>query len=232
LRNVRFVRLRPAAAGAACLLLLLVSSAATLAHAVVSVDPYTLAIGWLHEPTYTDTENAVQVVITDAAGQPVADLEPGDLQVVVSLGGAQTSPLSLDPTYDEDTGLGIEGDYEAPIVPTAPGDYTFHVTGSIHGTAVDQTVTAGDETFDSVVGPESIEFPNQLPAMGDAVNRLDREDTRISALEATQASGGSVQDVRDAADLALYVGSGLGILGIAIAFLALTLAWRTRRRGA
>lgn len=213
------IRLRCAVAFGACVSVLLLTAAPALAHAVVTVGTDTLAIGWVHEPAYTDEQNAVQVVVTDSSGQPVADLQPGDLQVVVSLGSGQTSPLSLDPTYDDDTGLGTKGDYEAPIVPTAPGNYTFHVTGTIDGTAVDQTVTAGDQTFDTVVGPQGIQFPNQEPAVGDVVTRLNTEDGRIGNLESTSASTTLVA-----------IAIVLGAVGIVIGGAAFVLAMRLRRR--
>ena len=214
-----WIRPRPGAPIAGTLAMLFALAMPDFAHAVVTVDPYTLAIGWAHEPTYTGAQNAVQVVVTDSSGQPVADLKPGDLQVVVSLGGVTTSPLSLDPTYDEDTGLGTKGDYEAPIQPTAPGSYTFHVTGSVDGTAVDQTVTAGDDTFDPVVGPQAIQFPNQEPGIGDVVTRLDREDSRLGALETGSASTSLV-----------WVAVGVGAVGAVLGLVALGLALRMRRR--
>jgi hypothetical protein len=168
-----------AAAGTTLLSLLVAGSAS--AHVVVPVGTYSLAIGWAHEPVYVGSQNAVQVIIKDAAGKPVADVAADALSVVVSTGGKQSAALALVPMYDTDTGLGIAGDYEAPIMPTAPGDYTFHVTGAIHGTKVDQTETSSDSTFNSAVEATSIQFPVTLPSVGEVVTRLDRIDARIAA---------------------------------------------------
>ena len=121
------------------------------------------------------------MVIKDAAGKPVTDLNDGDLKVTVSVGGQTSDALDLLNTFDPDTGLGVPGDYEAPIMPTAPGDYTFHLTGSIHGTAVDETATSSDATFNSVVDATGIQFPNQLPALTDIITRLDRIDARLAS---------------------------------------------------
>ena len=102
--------------------------------------------------------------IKDAAGKAVTDLNDGDLKVTVSIGGQTSDALDLLNTFDPDTGLGVPGDYEAPIMPTAPGDYTFHLTGSIHGTAVDETATSSDATFNSVVDGDRHPVPE--PAAG------------------------------------------------------------------
>lgn len=193
------------------------------AHVVKQVGPYTVAIGWVKEPTYVGEQNAVQVVIKDADGNPVDDLSPDDMTVVVSTGGQDSDPMSLAPTYDEDTGLGIPGDYEAPLIPTAPGDYTFHVSGKIHDTAIDETVTSSESTFDSAVEPIGIQFPDQLPAMGDVVTRIDRVDSRAGSA-ATSADRAASR-----ASLALVVGGAVGGVGIVVGLVALAVAWRRPR---
>jgi hypothetical protein len=200
-------------------LLALALATPALAHVVKQVGPYTVAIGWVHEPTYTGQENAVQVLITDQDGKPVADLTADDLTVVVTTAGQDSDPLALEPTYDEDVGLGIPGDYEATIIPTAPGDYTFHVTGMIHDQAIDETVTSSDSTFDTVTDPVGIQFPDQLPALGDLATRIDRVDSRVSS-----ASSG--------ASLALVAGLVVGGAGVVLGVAGLVLAMRARRQSA
>ena len=139
----------------------------------------------------------------------------------MSAAGQQSDALQLLNRFDPDTGLGVPGDYEASIIPTIPGDYTFHLTGSIHGTPVDETATSGDSTFDSVVGSTDIEFPAKLPALSDVSTRLDRLDGRISAL--SDGTSGST---------ALVVGAGLGGLGLVVGLVALAVALRGRRKTA
>ncbi len=224
------LRPRPGAAVALAALLSLGVVSLVAAHVVKQVGPYTVAIGWVKEPTYVGEQNAVQVVIHDASGNPVADLTPDDLQVVVSTAGKDSDPMSLLPTYDEDTGLGIQGDYEAPIIPTALGDYTFHVTGKIHDTAIDETVTSSESTFDSVVEPAGIQFPDQLPATGDVVTRLDRVDSRAQAAQTSAGSASaSASDAASRATIAIVVGAAVGGLGILLALAALALTWRRSR---
>lgn len=216
----RFARAGVIAAGITTLVL----GTATLAtaHIVKQVGPYSVALGWVHEPTYVGEQNAVQVVIKNAKGEPVSDLTADDLKVVVTAAGKQSDPLALAPTFDEDTGLGIPGDYEAPIIPTAPGEYTFHLTGSIHGTAIDETATSADDTFDAAVEPTGIQFPNALPALGDVATRVERTDSRA------QAAATSAQQANDAARGALVAGLAVGGLGALLGLAGLTLAIRRR----
>jgi hypothetical protein len=201
------------------------------AHVVVKAGTYSLAIGWAHEPTYVGEQNAVQVIVTTAAGKPVDDLKAGDLAVVVSTGGQQSTSLQLVPMYDADTGLGIHGDYEAALMPTAPGDYTFHVTGSVHGTTVDETETSSDSTFNSATDATGVQFPAKLPTMAEVTTHLDRVDARIAAL-ASPAADAAASDAKSAASQALLVGVAVGGAGMVLAIAALWLGLRGRRASA
>lgn len=226
------------------------------AHVVVKVGTYSLAIGWAHEPTYVGEQNAVQVIVTTTAGKPVDDLNAGDLTVVVSTGGQQSDPLQMVPMYDADTGLGIHGDYEASLMPTAPGDYTFHVTGSVHGTRIDETEQSSDSTFNSAANATGIQFPARLPTLAEVTTRLDRVDARIAALPgpapatdltgvqgaassalaaatAAQTTAATAQtaaaDAKSAASQALLVGAAVGAAAAVLAIAALWLGLRGRR---
>ena len=150
------------------------------AHVLKNFGPYTVALGWAHEPTYVGELNAVQVVVTDA-GQAGHRHRGMATSRSSSASAARTpSPLELSPTYDEDTGLGTPGDYEAPIVPTAPGDYTFHLTGKIHDQAVDETATSSDSTFDSAVETTGDPVPGQAPVAHRADDASSTGSTRGS----------------------------------------------------
>jgi hypothetical protein len=197
---------------------LLLASVA-VAHVVKEAGPYTLEIGWQHEPTYVGEANGVQVIIHDADDNPITDLATDDLKVVVSTGDQQSGELSFEPAFDLAEGEGPMGQYNAPIMPTAPGDYTFHLTGAIHGEPVDITVTSSDETFDTVRGTAEIQFPVKVPTLNEVATRLDRLDTRLA----------SADDAQAAANRALVVGAGLGLLGVIIGAAALLVARRATR---
>jgi hypothetical protein len=195
------------ATGAAALLALGLSGVAS-AHVLKNFGTYSVALGWAKEPTYVGIPNAVQVIVKDSSGKPVTDLADGGLKVVVSLAGQSSAALTLANAFDSDTGLGVQGDYEAPITPTVVGDYTFHLTGSIHGTAVDETATSSDSTFDSVVDQTDVQFPVKVPLLTDIVTRLDRIDARLSASPSAAPSGAVSASAAPSASAAAGGGAG------------------------
>lgn len=193
------------------------------AHVAETAGPYSLEIGWHVEPAYVAQPNAVEVTISEAAHQPVTDLGADDLHVVVATAGQSSQSLPFEPAFDLAEGDGTPGQYIAKIDPTAPGDYSFHVTGTIHGQAVDITVASGDATFDPVAGTSEVEFPVKLPTVAEISTHLDRIDGRIN-----QLGGGSptdptvaIADAKAAADRALLVGAGMGSLGVVVGLAAL-----------
>jgi hypothetical protein len=216
-----------------------------LAHVLKDFGPYSVALGWVHEPTYVGQLNAVQVVVKDAHGKPVTDIADGDLKVVVSVGGQDSASLDLVATYDDDTGLGTPGDYEAALIPTVPGDYTFHLTGKIHETTVDETATSSESTFNSAVDDTDIQFPAKLPSLTEVTTSLDRINARLSAspvpdasppapapsqdaalADAVSAAQSTASQARDAASSALLVGLLVGALGVILGGAALLLVLR------
>ena len=139
--------------------------------------------------------------------------------------------MPLNPTFDPDTGLGARGEYDATFTPTAPGDYTFHLTGNVHGTNVDQSFTSSDKTFDTVKDPTTIQFPAKVPAAADLSARIDRITPRLNDARSAAASAASAANsAHDAANRALVV----GIIGVALAVLLgganLAMAVLARRR--
>jgi hypothetical protein len=102
-----------------------------------------------------------------------------------------------------------EGQYEAPFIPTATGDYTFRVFGEIDGNAVDESVTSGPQTFNSVDALSAFEFPPSEAA----------SSTLQSDLVAAQ-------DAVSQARLIAIVSLAVGILALIAAALAMT---RNRR---
>jgi hypothetical protein len=226
---VRF-RVSGVAIGVALLLVLVISSTAS-AHVVKQFGPYSVAMGWLHEPTYVGVENAVQVIVKDAAGQPVNDLQPGDLQVVISAAGRQTAALPLQPSFDPDTGLGTPGEYTASIIPTLVGDYTLHLSGSIQGQAVDETATSSDQTFNSVTAGADVQFPVKLPALGDLSTLVQRVDGRATSANAAAAQAQEAATrAGDDAGRALLAGVLVGGLGVLFGLAGLVVGLRASRR--
>ncbi|HEV3096533.1 MAG TPA: hypothetical protein VG104_05250 [Candidatus Dormibacteraeota bacterium] len=203
-------RLLPAAIVASGLALTAVLPAS--AHEVRTVGAYQFTVGWLHEPAYADEQNAVQFLLKDSKGSPVTDL--GDTLKVEVIYQTQKMPaLSLNPTFDPDTGLGMPGEYLASVIPTRPGKYTFHFTGSVKGQAVDQSFTSSPTTFDEVKEPTAVEFPTQDPTRAQVSQRLDRVDSRLAAAQTTAKNDAEL--ARNLAIAAIVLGA-LGTVGLII----------------
>ena len=182
------------------------SAVPALAHGEEQVGPRRIVLGWEREPAYVEQPNAVEVAVRDGQGRGVEGLA-GALKVEVRTGDASTGPLALEPAF------GSPGTYLAPLVPTAPGTYTFHVTGTIDGEAVDVEMTSGPDTFDSVRDAAAVQFPRKLPAAASQAERLERIDARID-------------DVRSQASRAAVV--GWAALAVSVIVFAVALAGRRR----
>jgi len=207
----------------------LIAAPATSAHTHVHVGDYELGIGWGVEPTYVGVPNFIEFSIETEAGDPVTNLEPGDITVVVSTAGQSTEALPLQPLFVVGE-FGEPGQYGADLLPTAPGDYTFQFAGTIKGDPVDVTVTSGDETFSPVQASTDVEFPVKVPTMAEVAQRLERIDGRIQ--DATTDSQASADAAIDAANRATQLGVGIGGVGLVVAVVALFVAWRATREGA
>jgi len=150
---------------------------AAMAHEHRAVGPVELTVGWLNEPTYAGSVNAVQVELA-RGGSAVTG---ASLQVVVIFGERtatqKSSPLDLVPS-DETPGL-----YTASIIPSRPGTYTFHITGTAAATKLDQYFTSGEKTFDDPKDPTADEFPVKDPSAGQLAQRVAGTDARVTALQ-------------------------------------------------
>ena len=218
-------------------ILLLAAAGTTLGHVQEDVGSFGIELGWKVEPAYVGQPNAIQVIVHDHADQPVTDLDLATIHVVVSTAG-QTSPeLAFEPGFDAVEMDGPLGEYDAAIVPTAPGDYTFHLTGRIKGQAVDITATSSGETFDAVIGSAEIQFPAKLPSLAEVATHLDRIDARISTLQtgagpsadALSAARTAAAEAQASADRSLAAASTAGIVAGLALLLALGLWIRLRR---
>jgi hypothetical protein len=223
----QFGRRAAAITGGALLAALAVVPAS--AHAVVPIAPYTLAIGWAVEPAYVNNANAVEVLVTDSAGKAVNDLAAGDLKVQVSLASQTSSTMDLVPAFDPDTGLGTPGDYRAQLIPTVAGAYTFHVTGAVHGTKVDQTIQASDKTFAVVTEATDAQFPTKVPSNPQLSQLASQTTTRVTAAQsAAEAARKAADDASSSANRALIIGIVALVVGVVLGGGGAVLAMRRR----
>ena len=197
------------AAFAIATIALLATAAPALAHEARDVGAYHFLVGWGNEPAYAGQQNSVQLILAyRKTGKPVTNL--GNTLKVTVIYGTKSMVLGLEPTFDPDAGLGTPGDYRAWLFPTAPGNYTFHFTGSIGSQKIDQSFTSGPTTFNTVQDPTATEFPIQPPTMTELSQRVAVALPRLAS--SSQASR---------AQLFGIVGLVVGALGLVVAVIAL-----------
>ncbi|MGH2732882.1 MAG: hypothetical protein ACRDJG_08085, partial [Actinomycetota bacterium] len=115
------------------------------------------------------------------------------------------------------------------FIPTRPGNYTFHLVGSIRGQSFDRSLSPADKHgLEPVKDPDEVQFPAKDPSLGELASRLDRLAPRLETFES--ATRTESEATSDRAGLA----TKLGIAGIIIGTLALALgvtgALRARSR--
>ena len=205
---------RVAVLSLALCLMVLACAVPALAHETSEVGGLAVEIGWGIEPAYVGQLNSVQVIVTHKAdGDPIED--PGaDLRATV-LYGDQKVELGLTPNFEERA-----GEYRALLIPTAPGDYTFRVTGTVEGQKVDEEVTSSPDTFSPVEAAAGVQFPVKEPATSEVAARLDAEVARLAG-QAAEAGGGTLQSEVDSARTLGFVGIAVGAAGVVLAAVAL-----------
>src|SRR6266542_1687591 len=182
------------AIGLAGMLMALTGAGPASAHEERKIGKYNVEVGFGDEPAYTGDKNSVVMFLNDANDKPVVDL--GDtLKVDITTGTStddtQKLSMTMQPNF-EVGGDGTPGDYRAWFIPTAPGPYTFHFTGSIKGQKVDEKFTSSPTTFDEVQDPAKVEFPAKDPTTGQLSARVDRETQRLNAsLRSSDPSSGA-----------------------------------------
>jgi hypothetical protein len=183
-------------------LLAVVAGPAT-AHVDVDVadGQYVIEVGFRDEPALQGQPNAVYIAVEKygTGGTEPVDGLAATLQAEVSRDG-QTKTIPLVPMGD--------GVYEAPFVPTATGDYTFRIFGEIDGNAVDESITSGPQTFNSVDPLTAHEFPSVVAG-----------NEALAAVTAAQ----------DAANQARLVAIAALIVGAVALIAALLMGMRSRQ---
>lgn len=174
------------------------------AHEERRVGPLVTVVGWLEEPAFAGFRNAVQLI----ASRDEEPVEGGRLDVEVIFGERdgteKTDALDLRPAF------GTPGEYRAFLIPTRPGTYTFHVTGSIGGRRIDQLYTSGEETFNDVREPTEAQFPAKDPSNAELATLSDRLEARLTA------SANSAKDTASLARILGFAGIGIGVIALVL----------------
>jgi hypothetical protein len=214
-------------AAASALTVLLLTAAPALAHEGRKLGDLEMVVGWGTEPAYAGEVNSGQLLLVHH-GEPVVDL--GDTLDVEVTFGDETEPFTLEPFFEEGE-FGTPGDYRAFLIPTEPGQYSFHFSGTIDGEEVDETFTSGPGTFDDVENPQAAQFPVEQPSTGELAERIDREVPRLTgSIEEAQAAANAAADDASSANTLGLIGIIVGAVGLIVAIVALV--WAGRRKTA
>lgn len=119
-------------------------------------DTYTVEVGFITEPPVQNDTNGLRIRVTEG-DTPVEGAESTlTAQVIYA---EQPRVLPLVPVAGE------PGTYTSVFIPTQPGEYAFHITGSIGDTAIDETFAPSDAGLPLVASRLDYEFP--VSAHGD-----------------------------------------------------------------
>jgi hypothetical protein len=177
--------------------LVLALPAAAAAHVQEQSGPFRVTMGWTDEPAYSGAPNAVEVDLAGKGGAPVA-VPAGVLDVELSFGGsAALTSLPLVPS-------GAPGKLRATVVPTRPGTYAFHVSGTVRGHPIEARATCSGATFDCVTDASAVQFPAKDPSNGQLAERVAR------GLPRAERAAGRADSAHTVAVVALIV-AGLAL---------------------
>ena len=155
------------------------------AHERRMVGPYQFVVGWLTEPAYVGQLNALDLRVTDTRQNPAAPVSGLEktLTADVAAGGLTPFPLAVTARF------GTAGAYNGVVMPTVKGTYTFHITGKIDTTNIDEKFSSGPNTFGDIEDTAAVQYPQKVPVADELGKRLDSiqsgvDQTRILAIVA------------------------------------------------
>lgn len=192
-------------------------AAPALAHEVREIGALVFVVGWGEEPAYSGFKNAVEIIL-ERGDEPV---EGAKLEVEVIFGEKESDivsdPLVLEPAF------GAPGEYRASLIPTRPGTYTFHVTGTVPGGGgkVNEFFTSGEDTFDDVRDPAEAQFPAKDPTAGQLAAAVEQLTQSLN-----QGSEGATNSTDNSSKVLAIAGIALGGLALILAALAVRRARR------
>jgi len=176
----RFRRSDRLLAASLAVFLTLVVAAPALAHEARTVNGYDFEVGLINEPVFVGDKSGLEFFV-HKGDAPVAGLDQTLKAQVIYQGQTRDLPI----TAREDA----PGAYESQFIPTAAGPYTFHLTGTIEGKAIDEQFTSSPTGFDEVKDQATGQFPVQFPAEADIVAQAQAGQNAANQLPIALALG-------------------------------------------
>ena len=176
------IRTRRLAALFTALALVALSAGIASAHEERDVAGYRVEVGFMDEPVYVGDRTGLELIV-HKGDAPVEGLESTVKAVVTK--DAASRDLVLAPIED------TPGIYHAVFIPTVAGPYTFHLTGTIEGNAIDETFTSSPQGFDEVQESSAGQFPVQFPSQAELVADTQAAKDASSQMTLALALGGA-----------------------------------------
>ena len=186
-------------AALAGLALPIVIAAPAAAHETREVGGLTMVVGFGTEPAFENEPNAASLSLSRGE-DPVVEGVELDVEVVF---GDQSTTMELEPGFVVGA-FGEPGSYEADFIPTRPGTYTFHITGTVGDQEIDEELTSGPDTFSDVNARAEASFPAADPSNAELAERLEQESARVQ--EQAAAASDDASAANTLALIALIVG--------------------------
>jgi hypothetical protein len=146
-----------------------------LGHERRAVGPYTFVVGWLNEPAYVNLLNSLDLTVTETSGGKAVEGLEKTLTVDLIFGSTTPQPLVIAARF------GMPGHYAGYVMPTKVGDYTFHITGTVGTTKVDEKFESGPGRFGSIESTDPLQYPQKVVSNSDLAARLDQLQTLVIA---------------------------------------------------
>jgi hypothetical protein len=152
------------------------TSNVALGHERRNVGPYTFVVGWINEPSYVNLLNSLDLTVTETNGGKAVEGLDKTLKADLTFGGSTTpQPLIIAARF------GQPGKYSGYVMPTKVGEYTFHITGTVGTTNVDEKFESGPGRFGSIESTDALQYPQKLVSNADLAARLDQVQTLVIA---------------------------------------------------
>jgi hypothetical protein len=149
---------------------------AALGHERRAVGAYTFVVGWINEPSYVNLLNSLDLTVTETNGGKAVEGLEKTLKADLTFGGSTTpQPLTLAARF------GLPGKYSGYVMPTKVGDYTFHITGTVGTTNIDEKFESGPGRFGSIESTDPLQYPQKVLSNADLAARLDSIQTLVIA---------------------------------------------------
>jgi hypothetical protein len=182
------------------------------AHERRMVGDYEFVVGFLVEPAIEGEKNGVDLRVRIPSEEEGGTPTPVEgvhetLQVEIT-----HVPSGVSKSAELRAIFNDPGHYTSDLIPTAPGPYRFHFTGSVGDLTVDEIFESGPGTFGEVEPSVDFQFPETIPQAREMESAIrGTQDTAQQSAAAITAAEEAAAAAQSTATIALILGA-VGLL--------------------